>query len=360
MESRVQLLLEWETTGATEVTITDSNRGAVSGVDNQSSGAVEVASLEKDTLFVLVAKNSRGVSASAMATARVFEGAGELLFVATPSEVELGQPVTLAWSVPGGTGFTVTANDLAVELPAVKAQGTVEVFPTRDTTYKLSAGGRELTSAVRVHSALKSFTISSERPAESALLKYRREVGGTRNGQVELRLQDETEYRWKGRVDFMDNAMDRSSGTIRGRAVIANPDGFISPGMFGQMRLFDSAPFDALLLPDEAVVTDQTRHVVYVVDAAGTVSQKVVEPGRLVDGLRVLRSGLAPTDRVIISRRAARAPRPQGRRQGRRGHGFPVGRFARREQRAVLARDLTSRHPQARRPLVPCACRTSS
>ena len=151
-------------------------------------------------------------------------------------------------------------------------------------------------------------TIVSESPIrflfdapESALLKYRREVGGTRNSQVDIRLQDETEYRWKGRIDFMDNAMDRSSGTIRGRAVIDNPDGFISPGMFGQMRLFDSAPFDALMLPDEAIVTDQTRHVVYVVDGEGSVSQKVVEPGRLVDGLRVVRSGLAPTDRVIIS-----------------------------------------------------------
>jgi RND family efflux transporter MFP subunit len=99
----------------------------------------------------------------------------------------------------------------------------------------------------------------------------------------------------------MDNAMDRSSGTIRGRAVIDNPDGFISPGMFGQMRLFDSAPFDALMLPDEAIVTDQTRHVVYVVNGEGVVSQKVVEPGRLVDGLRVVRTGLAAADRVIIS-----------------------------------------------------------
>jgi RND family efflux transporter MFP subunit len=151
-------------------------------------------------------------------------------------------------------------------------------------------------------------TIVSESPIrflfdapESALLKYRREVGGTHNSKVEIRLQDETEYRWKGRVDFIDNALDRSSGTIRGRAVVDNPDGFISPGMFGQMRLFDSAPFDALMLPDEAIVTDQTRHVVYVVDGAGTVSQKVVEPGRLVGGLRVVRSGLSPTDRVVIS-----------------------------------------------------------
>jgi len=136
---------------------------------------------------------------------------------------------------------------------------------------------------------------------ESALLKYRREGAGANNSAVEIRLQDETEYRWKGRVDFVDNALDRSSGTIRGRAVVDNPEGFISPGMFGQMRLFASKPFEALMVPDEAIVTDQTRQVVYTVDGEGTVSQKVVTPGRLIDGLRVVRAGLTPADRVIIS-----------------------------------------------------------
>jgi len=136
---------------------------------------------------------------------------------------------------------------------------------------------------------------------ESALLKYKRESDGARASLVEIRLQDETDYRWKGRVDFLDNALDRSSGTIRLRAVVDNPDGFISPGMFGQMRLFAVKPFDALLVPDQSIVTDQTRQVVYVVDAQDVVGQRVVRPGRLMDGLRVIHEGLAPTDRVIIS-----------------------------------------------------------
>jgi RND family efflux transporter MFP subunit len=136
---------------------------------------------------------------------------------------------------------------------------------------------------------------------ESALLKYRRESGGGGRSPVEIRLQDEQQYRWKGEVDFLDNALDRSSGTIRGRATIANPDGFLSPGMFGQMRLFASKPFEALLVPDQAIVTDQTRQVVFVVDGEGTVAQKVVEPGRLMEGLRVIRAGLEPADRVVIS-----------------------------------------------------------
>lgn len=136
---------------------------------------------------------------------------------------------------------------------------------------------------------------------ESALLKYKREASTERSSPVEIRLQDEVEYRWKGRMDFLDNAMDRGSGTIRGRAVLDNPKGFISPGMFGQMRLFASQPFDALLLPDQAIVTDQTRQVVYTVNDAGVVGQKVVQPGRLIDGLRVIRNGVTPQDRVIIS-----------------------------------------------------------
>jgi RND family efflux transporter MFP subunit len=136
---------------------------------------------------------------------------------------------------------------------------------------------------------------------ESALLRYKRQAGSMRSGPVEIRLQDETEYRWKGRMDFLDNTLDRSSGTIRGRAVLANPGGFLAPGMFGQMRLFASQPFDALVLPDQAIVTDQTRQVVYTVGDDGIVAQKVVQPGRLIDGLRVIRAGLAPADRVIIS-----------------------------------------------------------
>jgi RND family efflux transporter MFP subunit len=151
-------------------------------------------------------------------------------------------------------------------------------------------------------------TLVSENPIrfvfdapEAALLRYKREVGGARTSPVEVRLQDETEYRWKGRMEFLDNALDRGSGTIRGRAVLDNPDGFISPGMFGQMRLFASQPFDALLLPDQAIVTDQTRQVVYVVGEDGTVAQKVVKPGRLIDGLRVIRDGVTAADRVVIS-----------------------------------------------------------
>jgi RND family efflux transporter MFP subunit len=160
---------------------------------------------------------------------------------------------------------------------------------------------------------------------ESGLLKYKREAEGANASPVDIRLQDETEYRWHGRVDFLDNALDRSSGTLRLRAVVENPVGFISPGMFGQLRLFALQPFDALLVPDQAIVTDQTRQVVYVVDAEGVVGQKVVRPGRLLGGLRVVEEGLTPQDRVVIS--GVQRARPGRRVSVKEGvvSGFPTG-----------------------------------
>ncbi|MEP7246050.1 MAG: efflux RND transporter periplasmic adaptor subunit, partial [Gammaproteobacteria bacterium] len=137
---------------------------------------------------------------------------------------------------------------------------------------------------------------------ESALLKYKREQDHpSPDNAVDIRLQDETDYRWKGRIEFMDNALDQGSGTIRARALVANPKGFLTPGMFGHMRRFAAQEREAMLIPDESVVNDQTRQVAYVVGSDGIVGQRTIEVGRLIDDMRVVRSGLAPTDRVIIS-----------------------------------------------------------
>lgn len=159
-----------------------------------------------------------------------------------------------------------------------------------------------LTNIVDLNPIRFSFTGS-----EALYLKYSRaNEAGTRTSSrdaanpVEIRLQDEPNYRWKGHMEFVDNALDNSSGTIRGRAVVDNPDGFLTPGMFGHMRLLGSGAYNALLLPDQAVVTDQTRQVIYVVDGGGVVSQRPVELGPLSGGLRVIKSGVGPNDRVII------------------------------------------------------------
>jgi RND family efflux transporter MFP subunit len=102
-------------------------------------------------------------------------------------------------------------------------------------------------------------------------------------------------------MDFVDNALDRGSGTIRGRALVPNRDGFLTPGMFGRLRLLGSGAYQALLVPDSAIVTDQTRKSVLTVAPNGVVEPKLIELGPMTDGLRIVRSGLAPTDRVIIA-----------------------------------------------------------
>ena len=116
---------------------------------------------------------------------------------------------------------------------------------------------------------------------------------------VVVRLADETDYKHYGRMNFVDNVINTKTGTIRGRAVFENKDGLLTPGAFGRLRLF-GGEHDALLLPDSAIASDQSRKIVFVVADDGTVGIKLVELGPLVDGLRVIRSGLTRTDRIVI------------------------------------------------------------
>lgn len=143
--------------------------------------------------------------------------------------------------------------------------------------------------------------------AEAFYLKYRRQAergerGSSRDtaNPVEVQLADESGYNWRGRMDFVDNAIDPNSGTIRAHAVIQNPDGFLTPGMFGRARLLGSGTYRALLVPDTAIVTDQARKIVYVVGQDGKVAPRPVVTGPPADGLRVIKQGLTPRDRVVI------------------------------------------------------------
>ena len=101
---------------------------------------------------------------------------------------------------------------------------------------------------------------------------------------------------------FLDNQVDRGAGTIRARATFSNPGYFVTPGQFGRIRIPASEQHVAILVPDGAVVTDQSRKLVMTVKDDGTVVPKVVRPGPMTeDGLRIIRSGLEPSDRVIIN-----------------------------------------------------------
>ena len=139
--------------------------------------------------------------------------------------------------------------------------------------------------------------------SESDFLQYSRDRSRAKDGaadKVEIALSDETRFARRGTLDFVDNALNRSSGTIHARATLANPDHLLTPGEFARVRLVVGAPVQALLVPDSAVVPDQTQHIVMTVGPDSTVVPKQVEVGDLQGGLRVIRSGLAPNDRVII------------------------------------------------------------
>ena len=117
---------------------------------------------------------------------------------------------------------------------------------------------------------------------------------------VQVALTGETKPSHDGKVDFLDNRLDVSTGTLRGRAVIPNKDLSILPGQFGRVRLIASAPYDALLIPDNAIATDQSRKIVFVVKEDNTAEARPVILGPLDEGLRVIREGLKADDRVVV------------------------------------------------------------
>ncbi len=136
--------------------------------------------------------------------------------------------------------------------------------------------------------------------SEALLLKYQRQGVGQSGTPVRIKLSDENDYLHAGTLDFVDNALDAGAGTIRARAIVPNPGGFLKPGMFGSARLEASRPYPAMLVPDTAVMADAARQIVFVVDKSNTVVAKPVQTGPLRGSLRVIRSGIARDDRVII------------------------------------------------------------
>ena len=117
---------------------------------------------------------------------------------------------------------------------------------------------------------------------------------------VEIGLTGEEGYPHQGKVDFLDNQLTPSTGTIRMRALLDNAQRQFTPGLFARVRLPGSAEFKATLIDDKAVLTDQDRKYVYIVDKEGKAQRRDITPGRLADGLRIVRQGLNPGDKVIV------------------------------------------------------------
>ncbi|MBT1713060.1 efflux RND transporter periplasmic adaptor subunit [Enterobacter dykesii] len=172
------------------------------------------------------------------------------------------------------SGNLVTAGDTASVLTTLVSQKTVYVyFDVDESTYlhyqNLARSGQGASSN---HTALP----------------------------VEIGLTGEEGYPHQGKVDFLDNQLTPSTGTIRMRALLDNAQRQFTPGLFARVRLPGSAEFKATLIDDKAVLTDQDRKYVYIVDKEGKAQRRDITPGRLADGLRIVRQGLNPGDRVIV------------------------------------------------------------
>ena len=130
--------------------------------------------------------------------------------------------------------------------------------------------------------------------------EYRTQFKGALADKVELAVGSENGFSRQGMLDFINNVLDRSSGTIHARATVPNLDRLLTPGEFARVRLVVTRPVPTLLVPDAAVLPDQSQHVVMTVSTDGTVVPKQVEIGDVRGGLRVIRSGITANDRVIV------------------------------------------------------------
>ncbi len=198
--------------------------------------------------------------------------------------------------------------ELDLEFTELRAPITGRIGDRRVTQGNLVTGGTGgnttlLATIVSIDPIRFEFTFD-----EASLLRYERlardgkdVTGRSAPSQVRLKLIDETDFSHIGRMDFIDNVVERATGTIRGRAQFANSDGLFTPGMFARLQIAGSAPYEALLVPDAAIATEQARKFALVVNKENIATQKYVTLGPVIDGLRVIKSGLAADDRVIVA-----------------------------------------------------------
>ena len=190
--------------------------------------------------------------------------------------------------------------ELNLEWTQVRAPLSGRVSNRRVDQGNLIAGGQSgatlLTTIVAVDPIKFVFDAS-----EADYLRYVQSQDLRKPGTpVRVRLSSETKWDREGKIDFVDNALNARSATIRTRAVFPNPDGQLTPGTFGRLRLF-AGEGDALLVPDAVIVSDQANKIVLTVGADNKVVPKPVQLGAISDGLRVITKGLDPNDKVIVT-----------------------------------------------------------
>ena len=205
--------------------------------------------------------------------------------------------------------------ELNLEWTEVRAPLSGRISNRRVDPGNLIAGGQSgaslLTTIVAVSPIYFTFDVSEADYLRYSRMSNPREGTGSKDAGtlVEVRLADEPKWGRRGQVNFLDNALNARSATIRGRAVFENKDQFLTPGVFGRLRFF-AGESDALLVPDTVIASDQAHKVVLTVGPENKVVPKPVVLGPLSEGLRVIRSGLTVEDKVIVGGSANPMVRP--------------------------------------------------
>ena len=313
-------ITEWdEYTGRFEALATVDVRARVSGfIDSIHFNDGQIVK-QGDLLFVIDPRPYRFAVEQAKADV---ERAQSKLEIAT-SDVERAAPLVRSQTLSGrefdtrksvqrdaagavgSAEATLKQAELNLEWTEVHAPIGGRISDKRVDAGNLVTGGTTgttlLTSIVTLDPIHFSFDAS-----EADFIRYLRLAkAGTRpssrdvQNPVAVRLADEADYKHTGQMDFVDNVVNARTGTIRGRAIFDNKDGLLTPGFFGRLRLFGGT-VDALLIPDGAIASDQASKIVFTVADDGTVGTKKVELGPIVDGLRVVRSGLTANDRIVV------------------------------------------------------------
>ena len=206
-----------------------------------------------------------------------------------------------------GARANLRAAELELGFTEVRAPLAGRTSDIRVDVGNLVSGGSAESTLLTTIVSLNPIEIEFE-GSEAEFLRYTRlDSAGMRPSSrdfanpVEAKLLDEDDWEHKGSMTFVDNELDALTGTMRGRATFDNPDHVLLPGMFARVRLFGAGEHEAVLIPDEAVLADQALKLVLVVGADNVIEAREVTLGPIIDGLRVVRSGLDPDERIVIN-----------------------------------------------------------
>lgn len=301
-------------TGRFEAKAAVDVRARVSGVLEKAAFTEGSAVKEGDLLFVIdprpyQAAVDQAAAALKSAKARVDFSASDLDRARSLSKTgniseqlleTRSQTAKVAQADVAGAEANLEAAKLNLEFTQIRAPISGRIGRKELTTGNLVvANSTLLTNIVSVDPIYFYFDID-----ERSYLAYARmgDADGAKPGvDVKVALSDEAEPSLPGKLDFLSNRLDTGSGTMRARAVLPNPGGFLQPGMFGTIRIPGSPSYEGVLVPDDAVVTDQSRRLVWVVGPDNVATARIVRPGPKIDGYRLIRTGLKGDETIVIN-----------------------------------------------------------